>query len=325
MRYRAIPSTDLKPSVICMGGGPLSRENDDEAVFQLLDAYYKLGGNFIDSANVYGKWLPSGKNVCDINIGKWIKSRGLQDEIIITSKGAHPPLDNMIKPRLQRDAVSKDLDESLSALGCGCIDLYYLHRDDPSIPVETIIDYMDGFVREGRIRYFAASNWHPARIAAAQAYAAKAGKHGFCANQLMWSFAVPDLSKVSDSLLRAMDIETEAFHCQSGMAAMAYESQARGYFQKHTKTPLAMSEQLKAIYRSPVNENRYHRAARLAADLGVKLGDVTLGYVLNQPFPSFAIIGSRTVEQVKDSVSAAGLHLTPEQIAYLRGDTGHCG
>ena len=148
MRYRAIPGTNLKPSVICMGGGPLSRENDDEAVFQLLDAYYKLGGNFIDSANVYGKWLPSGKNVCDINIGKWIKSRGLQDEIIITSKGAHPPLDNMIKPRLQRDAVSRDLDESLSALGCGCIDLYYLHRDDPSIPVETIIDYMNGFVRK---------------------------------------------------------------------------------------------------------------------------------------------------------------------------------
>ncbi len=226
MRTMSIPCTDLKPSVIGMGGGPLTVEGKDLEVWKLLDTYYELGGSFIDSANIYGKWLPSGQNVCDFNIGKWLREQKVRDQMVITSKGGHPLLSEMSKPRLQKKEVAWDLDESLNALGVDYIDLYYLHRDDQTIPVEEVIDYLGDFVKQGKIRYFGASNWTASRIKAAQVYANQTGKQGFVANQLMWSLATPDMSKASYPGLVSMDHESKQFHFNSGLAGIAYESQA---------------------------------------------------------------------------------------------------
>ncbi len=195
MRYVNIPGTSLKPSVICMGGGPLCAEDDEAGVFALLDTYYALGGNFIDSANIYGKWLPSGENTCDRNIGAWMRSRGVRDRLVVTSKGGHPELETMSISRLSKADVAADLDESLAALQCDTIDLYYLHRDDENVPVTAIIDYLNDFVRAGKIRYFGASNWRIERIQAAQQYAEQSGQQGFSANQVLWSYPVYDMSQ----------------------------------------------------------------------------------------------------------------------------------
>lgn len=317
MRKRRITGTELEPTVICMGGGPLCIEGDDDAVLPLLDTYYELGGNFVDSANIYGKWLPSGKNVCDLNIGRWLRSRGVRDKMIVTSKGAHPPLSEMTKPRLRPEQVRADLVESLDALDCGAIDLYYLHRDDPTIPVDEVIGYLNDFVAEGIIRYFGASNWNPARIAAAQSYAERTGKCGFSANQLMWSFAVPDMTQVDYPLMESMDGSAMAYHKRVGLAAIGYESQARGYFQKRQQG--VVPAKLELLYGCAETEARYQRALALAQKLDVKLSDITLGYLLNQPFASFAIMGGHTPEQLKDSATAADVLLTDEQVRFLEG------
>jgi len=321
MRYVLIPGTDLMPSAICMGGGPLCTENDDRAIGALLDTFYEKGGTFIDSANIYGKWLPSGKNVCDINIGRWLRSRGVREKVVVTSKGGHPPLSKMAEPRLKKDDVRADLDESLRALGSDCIDLYYLHRDDPSIPVEYVIDYLRDFVKEGKIRYFATSNWKAPRIRMAQEYARKSGKQGFSANQLLWSFAVPDMSKAPYPMMVSMDAESKRYHIDSGLAAIGYESQAKGFFQKQVKKEaVPLPRYIEAMYGSEENVSRCHRAEKLAQALGTSLADITLGYVLNQPFASFAVIGSHSPEQLTVSLAAADMRLTPEQIAYLEGN-----
>lgn len=320
MRYAAIPGTKLVPSVISMGGGALSIEKDIQTVYRLLDLFYEQGGNMIDSANVYGKWLPSGNNVCDRNIGKWLKTRGLRDKMIVTTKGAHPPLSDMSQSRLNRQSLRTDLEESLSALGVECIDLYYLHRDDPAVSVAEIIDMLNDLVSQGKIRYFGASNWSVNRIRQAQEYAGKSGLQGFSANQIMWSFAIPDMAEVADPTLAAMDETAHQYHEESGLTAVAYASQARGFFQKYAqKDTKPLPSQLEAIYGSHQNIGRYERASKLAGELGQSLSAVTLGYLLNQPFPSVAIIGSRTPEQILDSIKAADILLTPEQISYLEG------
>ncbi|MDF1516139.1 MAG: aldo/keto reductase, partial [Anaerolineae bacterium] len=164
MRYHPIPGTDLSPSVICMGGGPLSVEGSSDKLYALLDNFYALGGTFIDSANIYGKWLPNGENVCDQHIGAWINSRGVRDDVVVTSKGGHPHLDSMTISRLSKDEVAADLDESRQALHCDTIDLYYLHRDDENLPVSMMIDYLNDFVSSGKIRYFGVSNWRIERV-----------------------------------------------------------------------------------------------------------------------------------------------------------------
>jgi len=303
-----------------MGGGPLCVENNDKHVEALLDLYYELGGNFIDSANIYGKWLPSETNLCDINIGKWMRSRNLRNKIIVTSKGGHPPLTDMYNPLLSKEDVEEHLDESLTALGVDCIDLYYLHRDDPKVPVEYIIDYLCEFVGKGKIRYFAVSNWAPVRIQAAQAYAEATGKQGFAANQIMWSYAAADMSKSPLPLLVNMDDESFRYHMESGMSAILYESQAQGFFQKYAnreKAPVA--ENLMSLYGSNANFQRYERLLSLSSQLNVNITEIVLGYVLNQPFSTYAIIGSSNKDHIRESMTAANLCLSREQIEYLSG------
>ncbi len=322
MRYASIPKTGLKPSVICMGGGPLSVENDEAGVFELLDTYYALGGNFIDSANIYGKWLTSGENTCDKNIGAWMRSRGVRDQIIVTSKGGHPHLKTMSESRLTKAEVATDLDESLTALYCDTIDLYYLHRDDEQVPVGVIIDYLNDFVTAGKIRYFGASNWRIDRIQAAQKYAERTGQHGFSANQVMWSYPIFDMSKSDFPGLVWLDAASRQVHADSGLTVITYQSQARGFFNKiAAKDKVPIPPELWAQYGSEENIQRYKRAVKLAVDMNVSLTAVSLAYILNQPFPTFTIIGSHTGAQIKDSMAAAEVRLTLQQVQFLEGDT----
>lgn len=318
MRYCRLPKTDLCASVICMGGGPLSVEDNRDRVFELLDIYYALGGNFIDSANIYGKWLPSGRNVCDENIGAWLKSRGVRDKVIVTSKGGHPHLATMSESRLSKTDVAQDLEESLRALNCDVIDMYYLHRDDENIPVEEIVNYLNDFVSAGKIRYFGASNWRLGRLQAAQRYAEASGLHGFTANQVMWSYPEFNMEASDFPGLVWLDEPSQQYHANQQLTVVAYQSQAKGFFNKYAnreKTPI--SSTMWAQFGNPENISKYERAVKLAQQIGVGLTAIVLAYVLNQPFPSIAVIGSHTESQIHESVAAADIMLTKEQITYL--------
>ena len=105
------------------------------------------------------------------------------------------------------------------------------------------------------------------------------------------------------------------------MAVFAYESQARGFFQKYRDGGgKAVPENLLALYGSPRNIARYKRAVRLAEDKDLPLSAVILAYLTSAPFPSGALIGPRTPEQFEDSMTAADIELTPEEFIYLKGD-----
>src|SRR4051794_7548084 len=124
MKYRNISNTDLNPSVLCLGGGPFGSDLDEQVSFSLLDAFFEGGGNFIDTALVYGEWLPGGKGLSEKTLGKWLRSRGNGHQIIISSKGARPRLDTMNVQRLSPKEIVSDLEESLQNLGTETIGLY---------------------------------------------------------------------------------------------------------------------------------------------------------------------------------------------------------
>lgn len=318
MRTFSLPHTSLQPAVICMGGVPLISETDPHSAFRLLDLYVDLGGNFIDSANIYGKWLPQGQNSGDRNIGAWFQRSGKRAQMVIATKGAHPHLGSMHTPRMTRDEVLLDLEESLRALQTDVIDLYYLHRDDESTPVGVIVEFLNEFVRMGKIRAFGVSNWHTARISAAQTYAAEHGLQGLSANEPMWSLLRADLSINPDDTLAQMDEEMLAFHTQSQLPAAAYNSQASGFVVKYAaRAETPVSERLMRTFGSPQNLARADRALQLARELGVSPSAVVLAAITSQPFPAAAIIGSHTEEQLRDSLSSPDLLLTPEQLRYV--------
>lgn len=317
VRYVDIPGTIMTPSAVCMGGVPLCIEGDDAAVFRLLDTYFDLGGNCIDSANVYGKWLSSGTNMCDRNLGKWVKTRGRRDKVIVATKGGHPPLGSLASPRLSKAEVASDLDESLRALGTDYVDLFYLHRDDETRPVEVLIDYLNEFVEAGKVRYLGCSNWRPERIRAAQQYAARSGKQGFCANQLMWSYVEPDIAKYPYPGTVSMR-ESMPYHMESGMTAFAYSSLANGFLGKYARKDQApLTGPVSDLYVSEQNIRRFDTATALSQVIGLSYTEIAIGYVLSHSFPSIAVVGSHTTAQIEDVMTAADVRLSPDQMNQL--------
>jgi aryl-alcohol dehydrogenase-like predicted oxidoreductase len=323
VRYKTIPKTDLRASHICMGGGAIGISLDERESFRMLDTFVDLGGNFIDTANIYGKWLPHGRNSSEEMIGKWLKKRNNRDRIILATKGAHPNLNTMDIPRLGRREIREDLEESLDTLQTDTIDMYWLHRDDENRPVGDILETMNELVSEGKIRYFGCSNWKPNRIAEALNYAEQNGMKSFVANQVMWSLAEPDMMAVADKTLVAMDKEGLDFHKKTNMAAVPYSSQANGYFTKLAKGgPALLDDRVKRIYHHKSNIQRMERILKLAREMSCTVTEIALAYLISHDFPTFPIVGCRSVDQLMESMKAGDLVLDAERMDYLNSGTG---
>ncbi len=159
MQYATIPNTDLAVAAICMGTTFIGSTIDHHQSFDLLDLYAESGGNFVDTASVYANWLAGEKHQSEKTVGRWLADRGLRDRIVLATKGAHPDMATMDVPRMSRAEIEDDLNTSLINLQTDVIDLYWLHRDDPSRPVEEILATLNAQVQAGKIRYFGCSNW----------------------------------------------------------------------------------------------------------------------------------------------------------------------
>ncbi len=313
MNYLTLPHTDLRVSRLCLGTADFGAGVSESDSFALLDQFFDAGGNFLDTAAIYAAWTPAGAGSSEKLLGKWLAKRS--KNAIVATKGGHPQLDSMQLKRISKREIESDVEQSLRHLGLETIDLYWLHRDDETVPVETILGAMEDLKAAGKIRFYGCSNWKTTRIQAFQSAAQARGAVGFVANQPLWSLALSDLSG-ADPTLAAMDDAMREFHAQSGMAAIPYSSQANGYFSK-----LAENRALPAMFdtekvRAP-NRTRFEKVQTLGREKGLSISHIVLGYLLSQPFPVVPIIGCKNAAQLSDSLSAADVKLSPGQVAVL--------
>ncbi len=312
----------FKPSLpLCLGTGNFGAALDQNAAFALLDAYLDQGGNFLDSAQVYCDWIADNeRSSSEKIIGRWLKMRGNRDRLVLATKGGHPALRTMHIPRLSRAEIEADLHASLRNLQTDVIDLYWLHRDDPARPVAEILETLNGAVQAGKIRSFGCSNWRAARLQAANQYAATHGLQGFVASQVLWNLAVVDWAAMGDPTVAAMDAELWDYHAQTGLAAIPFSATANGLFNKLEQGAFAdLSLLHQQMYAAPENLRRFERAHWLAQERELSITQVVLGYLLAQPFPTYPIIGPKNVAQLVDSLGAASVRLTAEELEFLEG------
>jgi len=319
MKLTPIPNTDLSPSAICLGtsnfGAAISRAD----AFTLLDAYVDRGGNFLDSAEVYANWLPDlPRSISERTLGAWMAARGNSARLLIGTKGGHPELATMHIPRLSPAEILHDLHGSLERLRRDHIDLYWLHRDDPTRPVGDLIEPLAAQVKAGTIRAFGCSNWSTARMQEAWRYATTHALPGFVANQPLWSLAQPNSAAFGMPGLAAMDEEMFAFHKEVGWAVIPYTAQARGIFSKLAKGGV---EKLRAgereSYLNEVNLQRLTRVQHIAAQHNATVAQVVLAYLICQPVPTIPVVGCRTVDQLTESLAAAALALSTPEVMEL--------
>ena len=311
MNTPAIPNTDLHPSMLCFGTANIGVNNTESEAHALLDAFVAHGGNFIDTARVYSNWIPGESNRSERIIGDWLVKRRDRDRLIIATKGGHFELEDKI-PRLSTRELEIDLAGSLGKLQTDCIDLYWLHRDDPNRSVAELLETLHTFQQAGKIRHYACSNWHPDRIRQANAYAREKGYTGFVANQMRWSIGSPNMRPSSDPTMFAMDEPTYDFHVQTGLAAIPYSSQAGGFF-----TKLSADPDIKSGYATSANRALHLSLQALSRDLNLTISQIVLAYLWSHPFPVIPIIGCRNIEQLEDSLKAVGHRLPDDVVKQL--------
>jgi aryl-alcohol dehydrogenase-like predicted oxidoreductase len=316
MRYVTIPNTSLSVSAICLGSATFGSDIPYDEAISILDAFAGRGGNFIDSARVYADWLPGGHGASETTIGKWLKGRK-REEFVIGTKGGHPDLRTMQTGRLTPRDVTADLEESLRCLQTDHIDLYWLHRDDPSIPVADILEMMTSLVARGSIRYFGCSNWRAPRIAQAIEIAAEKGITGFVADQMLWALAQINPGAIGDETLVQMSPELFDLHHRSGLAAIPYSSQAKGFFTKLARDGNAISGGLRKKFWNTGNVRRMKVVSSVAAEYSVPVSAVPLAWLASQTFITVPIIGPRNTGQLTESLAAADIVLSPELVKEL--------
>jgi aryl-alcohol dehydrogenase-like predicted oxidoreductase len=319
MKTRPIPHTDLSASELCLGTAEYGSAIADSVSEEILKTYLDNGGNVLDTAEIYAAWLPNGEHRSETFLGSWLRKNKKRDQLVISTKGAHPRLDSMDKPRMSKAVVESDLNSSLQRLGIEYADIYWLHRDDPSTPVEEIILMLEDFRKAGKIRYSGISNWTESRTEAARAAAEKLGVQSFVGVQNQWSLAKADASK-GDPTWAYTDDSFAQWHANHNIAAFPYTTQANGYFRRLENGNLDKAPELvRSLFDSPENRERYERIKTIQLETGLSTGAIVLGYLLKQPFPVFPIIGPKKSADLLDSLEATNAELSPDNIAFLSG------
>lgn len=307
MKFGRIRGIDTDISQLVIGGMVLS-PYDQEHGYSMLDAFFGSGGNAIDTSYSYG----GGDS--ERHIGMWMRKRKNRQTVLLIDKGGHPS-PAVPRPRLSPEELSATLRESLSRLQTDYIDLYLLHRDDPRIPVSTIIDFLNQEIGAGRIRAIGASNWELERVQQANDYAAQRGLKGFVMNSNHLSLAVP-MEPMWPGAMAVSKAEWD-WHRSTQFPLMPWSSQARGFFSGRFSPENRENANMVRVYYNPQNFERLERACELGQRKGYSAIQIALAFVLHQPFPVFPLIGPENLEELNSSIGALEIELSSDEMRWL--------
>jgi aryl-alcohol dehydrogenase-like predicted oxidoreductase len=305
MKHVNISAVEKPISSLILGSDYFTPQNQ-EKVNEMIEAFVEVGGNTIDTAYIYA----GGES--EKAIGHWIDQSSNRDKLNIWTKGGHP---NQNGHTINHGELYDQLQTSLERLKTDHVELYALHRDDLTVRVEDILEWLNEHVQAGRIHAFGASNWSTERLEEANQYAAKNGMQGF-------SFSSPNLSlaKAKEPYWPgcvSADQQMIKWHEQSQLPLFSWSSQARGFFTGRFTRDNLENEDLVRVFYNDENWERYDRAEKLAKEKQCSLIEVALAYVLNQSFPTGAIIGPQNRQELQSCGLGASISLTADEIAYL--------
>lgn len=317
MRKMKINGHDI--SKLILGTDYFGTNVSESESFRMMDRFYSLGGNTIDTARLYASWIEGGDGASEKTIGKWINSNNLRNNIFLITKGGAVPKGSDKRARLTYADLRNDLSESLEALKTDSIDLYFLHRDDESIPVSEIMGSLGEFYKSGFVKSIGASNWRSSRIEEANSYAIKNGLPVFAASEIQWSLARSTPDAHGDMSLVCMNDSEYNYYLSTQMPLLAFSSQAKGYFIRGTAEGGITGNNSKALDRfdNPENRKRLQRVKILMKENGLSAAQVTLGYITSNRLNAAAIIGCKNLSQLDDSMAAAETRLKLTDIDFL--------
>lgn len=319
MQYGNVPGIAKPISRLVQGTAGAFDPSDKEQCYALLDLAVEHGFNTFDTARVYG----DGR---EIVVGEWMRERGNRDEIVILAKGAHHgSRDGQMLHRVTPDDIKADMDKTMQNMGVDYLDLYVLHRDDPSVPVGPIVEVFNELQKAGRIGAFGGSNWTWERIQEANAYAKAHDLTPFAVSSPNFSLA----EQVEEPWTNCVSISgpqgqaARDFYAREQTALFPWSSLAGGFWSDRYSRGDAGSDPTQSrdlamrCYGYEQNFQRLDRVREMAKQKGVTVPQIALAYVMSQPLNIFALVfcGNRT--EFAANVEALEIKLTPQECAWL--------
>lgn len=313
MEYRYLGKTGLRVSALCLGTMQFGWTADETTSFAVLSAAYDAGINFIDTADIYSRWVagnPGG--VAEQIIGRWMKQRGItRDQLVIATKVRGRMGEGPNDEGLSRKHIMDAVEGSLRRLGTDYIDLYQVHWYDEHTPIEETLRALDDLVRQGKVRYIGASNYPAWRLMQALWVADKRNLTPFVSLQPHYN------------LVHRAEFERELREvCREyGLGVIPYSPLAGGFLTgKYRPDTLPDTPRAEHIRRRYFNEHNFailEAVERIAQAKGGTPSQVALAWLLADPVITAPIIGPRNLEQLHDNLGALQIQLTPEEKATL--------
>jgi aryl-alcohol dehydrogenase-like predicted oxidoreductase len=313
MEYVKLGSTGMDVSRICLGcmsyGEPEQGAHpwslNEEASRPFIKQALALGINFFDTANVYSD------GSSETIVGRALKDYANRDEIVIATKvhGRMRPGPN--GGGLSRKVILSEIDHSLRRLGTDYVDLYQIHRWDPTTPIEETLEALNDVVKAGKARYIGASSM----------YAWQFLKALHISEQRGWSRFV-SMQNYLNLLYREEEREMLPLCAAEGIGVIPWSPLARGRLTRdwtETSRRAETDEFGKQLYAQTAEADRrvVERVGQLAAERGVPRAQIALAWVLQKSPVTAPIVGATKLHHLEDAVSAVNLKLTPEEISAL--------
>jgi aryl-alcohol dehydrogenase-like predicted oxidoreductase len=312
MNYRQLGRTDLEVSELCLGTMQFGWTADEQSAFGVMDAFVEAGGNLIDTADVYSNWAkdnPGG--VSEQMIGRWMKARGNRDRIVLATKARGRMWDGLDGEGLGRAHLVRACEDSLRRLDTDHIDLYQSHWLDAGTPIEETLRALDDLVRAGKVRCIGCSN-HPAwRLCKALWTSDKLGLVRYDSLQPHYNLAY-----------RAeFERELKPLCEEEGLGVLPYSPLASGFltgkYRCHQVPASARASRIQERYFNDRGFALLEALDDVAAERGLTPAQTALAWLLTQPNITCPIVGANSVEQLKESLGAVGVRLSPEEMATL--------
>lgn len=310
MEYTKLGTTGLEVSRICLGcmsfgepgrgGHPWSLGEDSAR--PIIAMALEAGVNFFDTANVYSDG--SSEEI----VGKVLRELGRRDEIVLATKVNGRMHQGPNGAGLSRKAIMAEIDNSLRRLGMDYVDLYQIHRFDPTTPVEETMEALHDVVKAGKARYVGASSMYAWQFAKMLHASERAGWVRFVTMQDHYNL-----------LYREEEREMLPLCQDQGIGVIPWSPLARGRLTRDWETATARSETDEFGKRLYAQGDRaiVEAVAKVASKLGRSRAQVALAWLLTKPTVSAPIVGVTRPEQLSDLLGALEVQLTPEDVELL--------
>jgi aryl-alcohol dehydrogenase-like predicted oxidoreductase len=304
---RQLPLSDgrvsLQVSQLCLGTMYFGYRTDEPTSFAILDRFLEAGGTFLDTANNYGQWHGDAGESERV-IGRWRRSRGVTDEVVIATKvGARTLVPGDPSPEhwqgLGAKAIQEDAETSLRQLGVDRLDLYYAHIDDRATPLEETVDAMATLAERGTVGLLGASNHATWRIERARSIARAAGRPAYQCVQPEHSYL---LAHPGPGQVNLISEELIDYATAEDLTLLAYSPLLKGVYARPGQAP-------PAAYDHPGNQPRLAVLGEVAAELGATPSQVVLAWLMQGRPPMIPVVGASTVAQLDELLGATELHL----------------